>query len=130
MKNLLMKKFSAPIAIALSMVIILGFMFAPVGCQLTPQQQQRLQAISVPVTALGLQWAKAEGVIEDGDRITIQRGVAVLVSPGDAETKIYQLAEIGLTDAVNRGLFHEGQTAEIDGSKVLITEEPVPLLNP
>lgn len=130
MKNYLMKKLSAPIAMLVGMAIILGFTFAPTGCQMTPQQQQRLQAITVPVTALGLQWAKAEGLIEDGDRITIQRGVAVLVSPGDAETKVFRLAEIGLTDAVNRGLFNEGQTVEIDGSKALITEEPVPVLNP
>lgn len=139
-----MKKFSAPIAMLICMALILGFAFAPSSCTLTPQQQARLQAISVPVTALGLNYAKSRGLVSDGDVITLQRGVAVVVSADATETKLFKLAEIGLTDAVQRGLFVEGQTAELHGPDVHLSHppdvelhtnpvglsEPAPSLNP
>jgi hypothetical protein len=127
MKNLLMKRFGPLIGIALCFAAVLSFAFLPASCQLTPEQAQRLQSISVPAASLGLTLAQSQGWIEPGDKITITRGVAVVTSRGDTQTKLFQLAELGMETALRRGLVNEGDVISlVTPSHASISAPPPP----
>jgi hypothetical protein len=127
MKHLLMKKFGPLLGIALLAATVLAFTMMPSSCSsLTTEQQQRLQAISVPLASLGLGYAQSEGWIEPGDRITLTRGVAVVTSPADAETKLFKLAELGLESALNRGLVNGGDVITVTSPSQASIQSPSP----
>ena len=122
-----MKKFGPLLGILALAAILIGFTMTPSSCSsLTTEQQQRLQAISVPLASLGLAYAQSEGWIEPGDRITLTRGVAVVVSPSDTETKLFKLAEIGLDAALKRGLVNGGDVITVTSPSEVSIQSPSP----
>lgn len=127
MYHAMKRQFGALAAILICAAVILGSAYLPASCTLTPEQQQRIHAISVPATAILSKAAVSQGWIRPGDEIIIQRGVAVVTSPGDAETKIFQLAEIGLDHAIRQGILGTDDQVKVDSaSEVTITTAPPP----
>lgn len=127
-----MKKFGPFLGILALMGIIAGFTFAPASCSLNPQQQQRLQAIAVPASSIFSTVAVSQGWIEPGDKVTVQRSVAIVTSPDSAEVKLFALTELGLNEALRKGLFNEGDTITVKTDDVVTLqkapeEPPLPL---
>ncbi|GEP46416.1 hypothetical protein [Brevifollis gellanilyticus] len=136
MKQHLLQLTGRSIGLIAIFILIIGYALLPASCTLTPEQQQRLQAISVPVTSLLSTAAVQRGWIQPGDKILIQRGVAVVTSAEDSETKLYRLAEIGLEQAQRQGTVTEGDVIELkNASQATIThpadvQESVPSPSP
>ena len=128
-----MNKFGTSLGILALIGIVAGFTFAPSSCSsLTPDQQARLQAIAVPAAGIVSQVALHKGWIEPGDEITIQRGVAVVTSAGEPEAKLFALAELGIAEALKKGLVQEGDTITVKNADVVTiltppTEGPLPM---
>ena len=131
MYSILMKKFGALFALLALACLTIGLMLTPSSCSLTPEQSQRLQALSVPATGILSAAAISQGWVQPGDVVTIQRGVAIVTSPGDGEAKLFQLAELGLDHTMRQGLVNPGDTIKLDTpATVTITAAPeVPALN-
>lgn len=112
--------------------ICTAFVITPSSCSLTPEQSQRIQALSVPATGILSAAAISQGWVQPGDVVTIQRGVAIVTSAGDGETKLFQLAELGLDHTMRQGLVNPGDTIKLDtASTVTITTAPeVPVNEP
>lgn len=129
---MLMKRFGPFIGLLLFAVIILGAAHLPSSCSsMTPAQQARLQAVAVPAASLGLHIAQSRGYIEPGDRVLIQRGVAVLTSGDDTEAKLFRLAELGIEHAMKQGVVKDGDLIELqDADVALISSEPPPQVAP
>jgi hypothetical protein len=126
-----MKKFGPILGLIALMGIVLGFTFAPTSCSLTPDQQQRLQAIAVPATSIGLAYAQSRGLIEPGDKITLTQGVAIVVSDKTSEAKLFELTELGLQHAVKTGLLSNGDVVTVQtADQVTISSPPTGPLNP
>lgn len=120
-----MKKFGASIGLLAFFGICTAFVLTPSSCSLTPEQQQRLQSISVPAAGIISKAAVAQGWVQPGDEITIQRGIAVVTSADDGETKLFKLAEIGLDHALSKGLVSDDDTVKVDTpTQVTITSPP------
>ncbi len=102
MKHLLVKKYGPFLGLAVMAALVIGMAHLP-SCQLSPEQQHTLRTLSVPASKILSKAAVSQGWVEPGDEITIQRGIAVVVSDADKETKLYQLAEIGLDRALHSG---------------------------
>jgi hypothetical protein len=125
MKNLLMKKFGPYIGISAFVVICAAAALTPSSCSLTPDQQAKLRSISVPVAGIISKVALDQGWVQSGDEITFQRGIAVVTSTDDRETKLFKLPEIGLDHALNRGLVSDGDTIKVDTpTQITITSPP------
>jgi hypothetical protein len=128
-----MNKFGTSLGILALIGIVAGFTFAPSSCSsLTPDQQARLQAIAVPAAGILSEVAVRKGYIEPGDKITLQRGIAIVTSADDAETKLFNLAELGIQDALANGLVSEGDTITVKSEDVVTiltppTEGPLPI---
>jgi hypothetical protein len=118
-KTYLMKKFGPILGLIALAGIVLGFTFAPSSCTMTPEQQKRLQAISVPAASILSTVAVSKGWIEPGDKITIQRGVAVVTSTDSTEAKLFALAELGITEALKNGLVEEGDVITLENTKTV-----------
>jgi hypothetical protein len=114
-----MKKFGPLLGLIALAGIVLGFTFAPSSCTMTPQQQQRLQAISVPAAGILSSVAVSKGWIEPGDKIIIQRGVAVVTSADSSEAKLFALAELGIAEALKNGLVDEGDVITLENTKTV-----------
>lgn len=127
-----MKKFGPFLGILVLVGIVAGLTFTPSSCSsLTPEQQQRLQSIAVPAAGILSHVAVQKGWIEPGDKITIQRGVAVVTSAQDPEAKLFALAELGITEALNKGLVSEGDVIMLKNEDVItITSPPEPAQAP
>lgn len=121
-----MKKFGPFLGALVLLGIIAALTITPASCQLSPEQQRRLQAITVPATAIGLGYAQREGLIEQGDRITLTKGVAILVSDQDVEAKLFKLGELGLQQAMDRGLIQDGNVVEVTGPDTVTISVPEP----
>lgn len=130
MKSILMKKFGPILGLVALMGIIIGFTFAPASCSLTPEQAKRLQTITVPVTAIGLNLAQSRGLIEPGDKITLTQGVAIVVSDKQPDAKIFELAMLGLEHAVSSGLLGNGDVITVKDDKSATILSPPGPLNP
>lgn len=135
MKDILMKKFGPLLGILACAALIIGYALLPASCQLSPEQQKRLQSITVPVTSLGLAYAQSQGYVTPGDRITITQGVAIVTSDKTPEAKLFELTELGLKTALERGLIQNGNVITLDSpEKATIappeTLPPNPLLPP
>jgi len=125
MKHYLMKKFGPILGLVALAGVIAGFTFAPASCSLNPQQQQRLQAIAVPASSIFSAVAVRQGWIEPGDKVTVQRSVAIVTSPDSAEVKLFALAELGLDEALKKGLLDTGDVVTVDTpTQVSITSPP------
>lgn len=123
-----MNKFGPSLGIALCAVAIVAAAHLPSSCSLTPEQRQQLQAISVPASKIISKAAISQGWIEPGDEVTIQRGLAVVVSDDKAETKIFKLAELGLDHAIDSGLLDLSDTVTlVTPTEVTITGGAVPV---
>lgn len=127
-----MNKFGTSLGILAMIGIVAGFTFAPSSCALKPDQQARLQAIAVPAAGILSEVAVRKGYIEPGDKITMQRGIAIVTSADDAETKLFNLAELGIQDALNKGLVSEGDTITVKSADVVTilppsNEGPLPI---
>lgn len=104
---------------------------SPSCSSLTPEQRQQIQALSVPAASILSRAAVSQGWVQPGDVITIQRGVAVVVSEDKKETKLFKLAELGLETALDRGLLNAGDTVTVETpSQVTITSPPEGTLTP
>ena len=128
-----MKKFGPLLGLIALAGIVLGFTFAPSSCTMTPQQQQRLQAISVPAAGILSSVAVSKGWIEPGDKIIIQRGVAVVTSADSCEAKLFALAELGIAEALKNGLVDEGDVITLENTKtvsILAPSTEVPITIP
>jgi hypothetical protein len=134
MKTYLMKKFGPYLGLVALVGIIIGYTLLPTSCgSLTAEQQKRLQAITVPAASIGLTIAQQKGWIEPGDKVTLQRGIAIVTSPGDSETKIFELAELGLAHAMKDGVLSDGDVLKIENAKevsILSQEGPSGPMNP
>lgn len=132
MKHYLMKKFGPILGLIALAGIVLGFTFAPSSCSsLTPEQQQRLQAIAVPAASIGLTYAQSQGLIQPGDKITLTQGVAIVVSDKTSEAKLFELTELGLQHAVRTGLLQDGNVVTVQSTdQVSIASPPQAPLNP
>lgn len=123
-----MNKFGTTLGLIALAGIVAGFTLAPSSCSsLTPEQQQRLQSIAVPAAGILSEIAVRKGYIEPGDKITIQRGVAVVTSADDPQAKIFSLVELGITDALNKGLVNEGDVITLKNKDVITIASPEPL---
>jgi hypothetical protein len=128
MKHYLMQKYGALLGLLALASFVLAFTLAPTSCSsLTPEQQQRLQTITVPATALGLAYAQSQGYISPGDRITLTQGVAIVVSDKTPEAKLFDLAELGLKDAMANGLLCPGDVVTVGTDTADITSDPGPV---
>lgn len=130
MKTYLMKRFGPYLGLLALVGIVTGYTLLPASCgSLTPEQQKRLQAITVPAASIGLTIAQQKGWIEPGDKVTLQRGVAIVTSPGDSETKIFELAELGLAHAMENGVLSDGDVLKIESAKEvsILSQESGPL---
>jgi hypothetical protein len=131
MKKILMKKLGPYVGVSAFVAICAGFVLAPSSCSLTPDQQAKLHSISVPVAGIISKVAIDQGWVESGDEISIQRGIAVVTSGDDHETKLFKLAEIGLDHALNRGLVSDGDTIKVNTpTQITITSPPESLPAP
>jgi len=124
MKHLLVKKYGTLIGLAAFAAMLTFSMFIPSSCSLTPEQRQQLQAISVPAAGILSKAAVAQGWVAPGDEITIKRGVAVVMNNERTETKIFQLAELGLDHAIDRGLLTPADTVTVDTPTQLTITSP------
>lgn len=114
MKQPLIQKLGASLGILAFLGICAAFVVAPSSCSLNPEQRQQLQAISVPAAGILSKAAVSQGWVEPGDEITIQRGVAVVVSDDKTEVKVMKLAELGLDTAISKGVLTTGDTVKVD----------------
>ncbi|WP_146854426.1 hypothetical protein [Brevifollis gellanilyticus] len=78
MKDKLMEKFGPILGAAAFIAICAGYVMLPASCSLNPEQQKRLQTIAVPVAGILSQAAVQRGWIESGDKILVQKGVAIV----------------------------------------------------
>lgn len=124
MKHALLQLTGKSISLIAIGVLILGYAMIPASCTLTQEQQQRLQAISVPVTSILSTAAVQRGWIQPGDKISIQRGVAIVTSAEDSETKLYRLAEIGLEHALRQGTVTEGDVIHLNSTREATLTHP------
>lgn len=109
-----MKKFGTILGMLMLAALVVGYALLPASCQLSPEQARRLQSITVPATSLGLAVAQSQGYVTPGDRITITQGVAIVTSDKTTEAKLYELAELGLKSALERGLIKDGNVITLD----------------
>lgn len=124
MKTVLMNKFGTTLGIVVCAIAI-GVTTQLPSCSLTTEQRQKLQAISVPAAGIISKAAISQGWLQPGDEITMQRGVAVVFSPDDAETKIFKLAEIGIDRALEAGAVKPGDTITVDTPDQVTISTPV-----
>lgn len=123
-----MNKFGPSLGIALCAIAIVAAAHLPSSCSLTPEQRQQLQAISVPASSILSKAAISQGWIQPGDEVTIQRGVAVVVSDDKTETKLFKLAELGLDHAIDSGLLDVTDKVTLETpTQVTITDQAVPV---
>ena len=132
MKTYLMQKSGPTLGLIALAVIVIGYTLIPTSCQLNPEQQKRLQAIAVPAAGIVSTVAIQKGWIAPGDDIVIQRGVAVVTSEGNSQTKLFALAELGIAEAMKKGLVSEGDVITLQSKEVVTilapsTEGPLPI---
>lgn len=127
MKNHLMNKLGPTLGLLAFFAVCIALITAPSSCSLTPEQRQQIQAISVPAAGILSKAAVSQGWVQPGDAITIQRGVAVVVSEDKKETKLFKLAELGLETALQRGLLNVNDTVTVETpTQITITSPPQP----
>lgn len=132
MKTYLMKKFGPVLGLIALAGIVIGYTLLPSCGSLTAEQQKRLRAIAVPAAGIVSTVAIQKGWIAPGDDIVIQRGVAVVTSEGNPETKLFALAELGIAEAVKKGIVAEGDVITLQSKDVVTilapsTEGPLPI---
>lgn len=108
-----MKKFGPTLGIVVCAIAIVASLHLP-SCSLTAEQQAQLRSISVPAAGILSKAAISQGWLEPGDEVTIQRGVAVVASEQSREVKLYQLAELGLDEALKKGLLTTSDAVTVD----------------
>ncbi len=69
----------------------------------------------------GLGIAVASGKVKEGDVIAIQKGLAVVTSPGSTTSKVFSLAALGLTRAIADGYVKAGDSIVVQGDSVIIS---------
>lgn len=75
----------------------------------------------------GLGIAVASGKIKEGDMIKIQKGLAIVTSPGSTTSKVFSLAGLGLTKAIEDGHIKPGDSIVVQGDSIIIKTAPLPV---
>ena len=115
-----------------------------VGCSsLTLSQRAAIAQSIVPLSEIGLSLAQSRGVIQEGDKVLIGQGVALVMSDGPStRDKVIKLSALGVQVAVERGALQEGDallireataviqralpSADSEGLKTITLEGPEP----
>ena len=96
-------------------------LFAPSCSQLSVSQRAAIAQSIVPLSELGLSLAQSRGVIQEGDRVIIGRGVALIMEDGvSTRDKVVRLSALGVQAAVERGALQEGDALLIREATAII----------
>lgn len=123
-----MNQFKLPhwAAMAVIGVLLCLTLVGPPSCALTPEQR----AVVVPLANIGLAVAESQGVIRPGDSVTLGKTVAIITSDERREDKLMQLTELGLQEAVDRGVLKEGTVLNVQPAGMVQVVPPDPGPNP
>lgn len=124
MKHILMKKFGPALGITLFAIAIVSAASLPASCSVLAPYREGLQALSVPASKVLSKAAVSQGWVKPGDEITVQRGLAVVVSDDAPAAKVFRLTEIYLEDALKSGVVNHQDTV------TLITADQVEITKP
>jgi hypothetical protein len=109
----------------LSVLLLIGLSVSTlcsVGCsQLSVSQRAALAQSIVPLSDLGLSLAQSRGVIQEGDKILIGQGVALIMDDAaSTRDKVIKFSALGVQAAVERGVLKEGDALIIQRATAII----------
>jgi len=89
--------------------------------QLSVSQRAAITQTIVPLSELGLSLAQSRGVIQEGDRVLIGQGLALIIDDGSStRDKVVRLSALGVQAAVDRGALQEGDALLIGQATAII----------
>lgn len=91
-----------------------------VCCTLTPQQQQVVQQLIIPLGQVGLKALVARGVLAPNDALLIGEGAATILSDGTKAERLVRLSDLGLEAAAERGLIQPGDVLTVKEATSII----------